>query len=162
MRKKGFTLIELLVIMAIIGLLFSIILAYLNNARTKARDARRLADLKEFTLALSVFFDDNQRYPTIAEGLNQLSSESVPNCNGQPCMPGVPKDPDGTSYYYYQCGPAFYHIGANLEDQNNLALNGDFNLVSDLPLACSATTIDSPDNDGCANESNRHCYDVAP
>ncbi len=63
MKQKGFTLIELLVVIAVIGLLASIILVALNNSRTKARDARRLADLQSLSTALDLFYDKYGSYP---------------------------------------------------------------------------------------------------
>ena len=63
--KSGFTLIELLVVIAIIGLLASVIMASLNNARAKARDARRLADLRQLQTALELYASDNNGgYPS--------------------------------------------------------------------------------------------------
>jgi len=56
-NKKGFTLIELLVVVSIISLLASVVLASLNTARAKARDARRLQDLKQIQLALELYKD---------------------------------------------------------------------------------------------------------
>lgn len=62
-KQKGFTLIELLVVIAIIGLLSSIVLASLNSARAKARDARRIADLKQVSTALEMYYSQNNAYP---------------------------------------------------------------------------------------------------
>jgi prepilin-type N-terminal cleavage/methylation domain-containing protein len=58
-KTKGFTLIELLVVIAIIGLLASIVLVSLNTARQKARDSRRLTDIRQVALALELYADSN-------------------------------------------------------------------------------------------------------
>ena len=60
---RGFTLIELLVVIAIIGLLATIISGPINNARNKARDVKKIADMKEVQHALDVYADDNGTYP---------------------------------------------------------------------------------------------------
>jgi prepilin-type N-terminal cleavage/methylation domain-containing protein len=53
---KGFTLIELLVVITIIGILSAIVLASLNTARAKARDALRAEDMHSIASALEMYY----------------------------------------------------------------------------------------------------------
>ena len=69
-NKSGFTLIELLVVIAIIGLLATMSVVSLNNARLKARDAKRVSDIKQLQTALELYFADNNQYPNGTIDLN--------------------------------------------------------------------------------------------
>lgn len=62
-NKKAFTLIELLIVIAIIGILASLIIANLSTARARARDAQRKAHFSQLQSALEMYFDKNGQYP---------------------------------------------------------------------------------------------------
>ena len=65
-KSKGFTLIELLVVVAIIGILATVVLTSLSNARERARDAKRLNDVKTIQTALEMYANDNGgKYPSL-------------------------------------------------------------------------------------------------
>ena len=81
-RKRGFTLIELLVVISIIGFLATLALVSLNSARMKARDARRLADLNQFKIALELFYDKNNRMPADSCADDGSYSSSGGSCGG--------------------------------------------------------------------------------
>ncbi len=66
--NRGFTLIELLVVVAIIGILSSVVLASLNSARSKARDAKRLSDMRQIQNALEMYYHDNGFFPNSGWG----------------------------------------------------------------------------------------------
>ncbi len=127
---RAFTLIELIVVIAIIGLLSSMILASVNSAREKARDARRFADMRQIQLALELYYDDHNRYPATSSS-NGSWEESYEDGGAfievlvdERYLPTYIVDPiNDTSkrYAYYRYGPgsggcstsngAFYVLG---------------------------------------------------
>lgn len=80
-KQKGFTLIELLVVIAIIGLLSTLAVVSLNNARQKSRDAKRVADVKQITTALELYYNDKNGYPLQAAWLNIGGSTAYNLCS---------------------------------------------------------------------------------
>lgn len=131
---------------AVIGLLSSVVLASLNSARGKGRDARRVADIKMLQLALELHFDAAGSYPAT---LSDLGTSEIP---------AVPVDPaTGAPYDYYNCSANSYHLGATLESSTNTVLSKD----SDAAAVCPADPINGSDNAPCeATETGVACFDV--
>ena len=92
-NKQGFTLIELLVVIAIIGLLSTLSILALNTARARARDVKRVADVRQIQTALEMYFNDMGVYPTTL-----AAGSSVTTTNGVylKTVPTPPSVADGT------------------------------------------------------------------
>ena len=125
--ERGFTLIELLVVIAVIGILAAVILASLNNARMKARDTKRKADIQQLTTAIYAYYADNGRFPTSGGATmpnNGWSNSNDASWSGNfqtaiaPYMSTLPKDPSqtndpgiwaasGSAYSYVTCGASY-------------------------------------------------------
>jgi prepilin-type N-terminal cleavage/methylation domain-containing protein len=129
-RRSGFTLIELLVVIAIIGLLATISLAPLQSARLHARDAQRVADVKQLRTALDLALSEVSAYPNGANASAILgSTTSTTLCNvggaavwqtgtagcGTVYMGSVPDDPKTGSVYRYAGVTGSYQIYFTLE-----------------------------------------------
>ncbi len=89
-KKQGFTLIELLVVIAIIGILATLAVVSLQNARKNARDAKRIADVKQMQTALELYFNDNGQYPT-----EVTSTIAYGDSIYMAVVPSAPTPPDG-------------------------------------------------------------------
>jgi len=90
-NTKAFTLIELLVVIAIIGILATLAVVSLQNARSSSRDAKRIADLRQLSTALALYYQDYNMYPNT---LLDLSSSTLPSQYLQ-SLPTAPSIADG-------------------------------------------------------------------
>lgn len=133
-KKNAFTLIELLVVIAIIGVLLSIVMVSLSTARAKARDARRVSDIKNIQLALETYYNDNLKYPTT---LAQLTPTYISP---------LPTDPLGrncglnSSNAYITTGGNYCYTAANIASASTNctasgAVVGRYHLAAVLEIA---------------------------
>ena len=174
--KKGFTLIELLVVIAIIGILSSVVLASLATARQKSRDAKRISDVGQIQLALELFFDANQSYPsTTPSGFSPSvaggSDAAVNRLTSDKFLPKTPLPPTGgDSTYQYrgavaagtECTAAgtactSYALGTTLERTDNTVLTTD----ADQTIG----TVFYGATGNCVTglpASPEQCYDIKP
>lgn len=63
--RKGFTLIELLIVIAIIGVLASVIIVSTSSARSKAKDSKVKQSLLEFEKLLALEFSVSNSYANL-------------------------------------------------------------------------------------------------
>jgi len=79
-KGDGFTLIELLVVIAIIGLLSTLAVVSLNSARGKARDAKRVSDIKQLSTIIEMeAIDSSNGYDVFPEGCDEAGELTI-NC----------------------------------------------------------------------------------
>lgn len=96
-RSPGFTLIELLVVVAIIGLLLSIISISLTASRTRARDTRRISDMKQYKTGLDLYYAQGSGYPDTINFLTQAGQTL--QCSGTTFF-RIADDPAAPVYHY--------------------------------------------------------------
>ena len=125
--KKGFTLIELLIVVAIIGLLASVVLVGLGGFSARGRDARRIADLRETQNALELYYTKNNKYPSISgtDTWASLKTSLIGAGIGVTTISNDPLAPSKTYEYGVAGDQQNYVLKAALEDTGNPALNDD-------------------------------------
>lgn len=116
---RGFTLMEMLVVIGIIGVLSSIVLVSVSNARKDARDNMRVTTLDQLSLMMRLYVEEYGSDIDCPDGI-QLKEGGVPVKSGVigdgTCADGtqildflrknmgeLPEDPlgDNTDHFYY-------------------------------------------------------------
>ncbi len=77
-KKKSFTLIELLIVVAMVALISILAISSFGGTRTKARDTKRLADIKQIQTALEMYYSDQSDYPSGTD--LKLGADGVSRC----------------------------------------------------------------------------------
>ncbi len=133
-RKRNtfaFTLIELLVVIAIIGILATVSIVALNNARAKSRDTKRVADVKSIQTALALYYSDKGEYPitlTAGQPLFSTSLDGSGNIVTSTYISSIPSAPTPAD-------------GANCNTTNNAFT---YSTSSDLQSYVLSTCVSSP------------------
>lgn len=116
--QAGFTLIELLVVVSLIGILATLVIANMNSARERARDAQRKSDLRNIQTGLRLYYNDNGGYPIKSEIDAAWGLEWADN--GVTYMNILPNDPlDGQVYTYTYTDSENYTLKACLENKSD-------------------------------------------
>ena len=159
--KRGFTLVEILIVIAIIGILASIALIGLGGSRVKARDAKRISEVRQIQTALELYLNRCGYYPGPANCAGVLWtaasaptdwSATVTALEGDASITNIPaKDPSGQDYIYgVSVDGQSYIIGAKLEQGNAVIQGQDINTSGYSPsISCSTAT--SPTNNYCVH-----------
>jgi len=142
MLKKGFTLIELLVTITIIGMLATLSLFALQNARVQGRDAQRKANLETIRSAIEFRRADCGTYPATMPAVAAVWDGQGCNTNVYvQARPGDPQSPTRLYLYTPGAGNLTYSVCAALEEAPATACTGIPGCGGACGVACNYCVI---------------------
>ncbi|MDA0578271.1 MAG: type II secretion system major pseudopilin GspG [Verrucomicrobia bacterium] len=106
--RGGFTLIEVLLVVAILGILASVVVVNLSGRQEKAQIQAARASIAGIGTAIDIYEVDTGKFPTSLQSL--MVSDGSPNWNGPYFKGGSLKDPWGQNYAYTREGGSGYKI----------------------------------------------------
>lgn len=104
--KRGFTLMELMVVIAILGLLVTMVAPNVWNVFKKGNITTARAQMQEITGAISQYRMNNNKIPEQLEDLAQPD----PNNFNDSYMEEIPLDPWGNPYEYKKLSSSKFEI----------------------------------------------------
>lgn len=110
-RGRGFTLIEILVVIAVLGVLASLVAPMVFGHIGDAKVSAARSQIEIFGIALDAYRMDNDWYPSTPQGLDALIAAPVGDpparrWRGPYLKKGVPADPWNRPYVYEGPGDA--------------------------------------------------------
>jgi type II secretory pathway pseudopilin PulG len=140
-KSGGFSLVELFIVIAIIILLASVSIIALNDQRAKARDAKRISDVRQIRTALEFYQSDEGEYPIVTQPITLGQKNTAKLCSKKvgafvtddtPCgqestyMVTLPRDPLADRQYLYSGTAKDYQIIFSTEKPSTLGLAGQY------------------------------------
>ncbi len=124
--QRAFTLIELLTVIAIIAILAALLFPAFNSAREKARQATCMGNMVAVSHAVSLYYEDNHKYPSSLAGIAEAAG-------------GTPYTGAGNAVDMGQLMRAPLKLGKYIKDKS--AYSCPDNLVTDTS---AVTTVSFP------------------
>jgi general secretion pathway protein G len=108
-RPRGFTLIEIMVVIVILGVLAALLVPRVLDRPDEARVVAAKSDVAAIMQALKLYRLDNQRYPTVEQGLAALVAKPAtdpvpPNWKPNGYLEKLRDDPWGRPYQFLNPG----------------------------------------------------------
>ena len=146
-RGDGFTLLEILVVLAVIGILATILVANFGDARKNSKNKMIRTTLSEVQLALEVYKAQNNRYPAATGGYPAALTVLVPGFLQR--LPVASEFANSSCAFSYSsdAGGSYYKLTAQncfagaTSQANGVSQNDEF---ARCPTTCGGAGVCNP------------------